>query len=142
MRPEDMRPEDVRALALMLPAVVEGAHMGHADFRVGGRIFATLWTWPDDPASAARRLEDAGASAIGTNCGRGLEDVLAATEALCGSVSLPLIAKPSAGLAGALIPPDRFELAASRFVRMGVRLLGGCCGTTEAHIAAMRSALW
>jgi hypothetical protein len=37
-------PEDVRALALMLPEVVEGAHMGNADFRVGRRIFATLWT--------------------------------------------------------------------------------------------------
>lgn len=37
-------PEDVRALALMLPEVVEGAHRGHPDFRVGGRIFATLWT--------------------------------------------------------------------------------------------------
>lgn len=37
-------PEDVRALALMLPEAVEGAHQGHPDFRVGGRIFATLWT--------------------------------------------------------------------------------------------------
>jgi hypothetical protein len=38
-----MRIEDVRALALMLPEAVEGAHMGNPDFRVGGRIFATLW---------------------------------------------------------------------------------------------------
>ncbi len=37
-------PEDVRALALMLPEAVEGAHQGHPDFRVGGRVFATLWT--------------------------------------------------------------------------------------------------
>ncbi|MEH3117280.1 MAG: MmcQ/YjbR family DNA-binding protein [Methylorubrum populi] len=36
-------PEDVRALALMLPEAVEGAHRGHPDFRVGGRVFATLW---------------------------------------------------------------------------------------------------
>ena len=40
-------PEDVRALALMLPEVVEGAHMGNADFRVGRRIFATLWAEED-----------------------------------------------------------------------------------------------
>lgn len=39
-----MLPEDVRALALLLPEAVEGAHQGHPDFRVGGRIFATLWT--------------------------------------------------------------------------------------------------
>lgn len=38
-----MRPEDVRALALMLPGVAEAAHRGHPDFRIGGRIFATLW---------------------------------------------------------------------------------------------------
>ncbi len=38
-----MLPNDVRALALLLPEVIEGAHMGHPDFRVGGKIFATLW---------------------------------------------------------------------------------------------------
>lgn len=37
-------PEDVRALALLLPETLEGAHQGHPDFRVGGRIYATLWT--------------------------------------------------------------------------------------------------
>lgn len=36
-------PEDVRVLALMLPETIEGAHQGHPDFRVNGRIFATLW---------------------------------------------------------------------------------------------------
>ena len=38
-----MLPEDVRALARMLPETVEGAHSGNPDFRVGGRILATLW---------------------------------------------------------------------------------------------------
>ncbi len=42
-----MLPEDVRALASLLPEVVEGAHMGNPDFRVGGKIFATLWTEED-----------------------------------------------------------------------------------------------
>jgi hypothetical protein len=37
-----VRATEFRRLALSLPAAVEGAHMGHADFRVGGRIFATL----------------------------------------------------------------------------------------------------
>ena len=56
--------EDVRALALLLPETVEGAHQGHPDFRVGGRIYATLWT--DEarvvvkltPDEQARVLED------------------------------------------------------------------------------------
>jgi hypothetical protein len=38
-----MIPEQYRRIALSLPDVVEGSHFGHADFRVGGRIFATLW---------------------------------------------------------------------------------------------------
>lgn len=37
-----MTPAEFRRLALSLPAAVESAHMGHPDFRVGGRIFATL----------------------------------------------------------------------------------------------------
>jgi len=38
-----MTPEDLRRLALALPEACEGAHMTRPDFRVGGRIFATLW---------------------------------------------------------------------------------------------------
>ncbi len=41
-----MTPDEFRELALSLPEAVEGAHMGHADFRVGGKIFATLG-YPD-----------------------------------------------------------------------------------------------
>lgn len=42
-----MTPDDFRALALGLPEATESAHMGHADFRVRGKIFATLG-YPDD----------------------------------------------------------------------------------------------
>ena len=42
-----MTPAEFRRLALSFPGAVEGSHMGHADFRVGGRIFATLGH-PDD----------------------------------------------------------------------------------------------
>ena len=38
-----MTPEQVRQIALSFPEAVEGEHMGHPDFRVGGRVFATLW---------------------------------------------------------------------------------------------------
>ena len=42
-----MLPEDVRAIAMLLPEAVEGAHQGNPDFRISGRIFATLWTEED-----------------------------------------------------------------------------------------------
>lgn len=42
-----MQPDEFRRIALSLPEAFEGAHMGHADFRVGGKIFATLG-YPDE----------------------------------------------------------------------------------------------
>lgn len=108
-------------------------------------VFVSLWIWPDDASSAAKRLEDAGAAAMGTNCGKGLEDVLMATEKIAGAVSVPLLAKPSAGLFRPGVEmtdsPDDFAIAVPRFVALGVRLVGGCCGTDEQYVAAMRGAL-
>jgi hypothetical protein len=46
-RKEHMTPAEFRSMALSLPEVIEGSHMGHADFRVGGKIFATLG-YPSD----------------------------------------------------------------------------------------------
>jgi len=54
-----MRPDDVRALALMLPGVSEGAHQGHPDFRIGGRIFATLWVEEERVVLRLRRDDQA-----------------------------------------------------------------------------------
>ena len=56
-------PDDVRALALMLPEAIPGAHKGNPDFRIGGRVFATLWTEEErvvlrlSPEDQARLLE-------------------------------------------------------------------------------------
>jgi hypothetical protein len=47
-----MTADDFRKLALRLPEAVESAHMGHPDFRVGGKIFATIW--PDEAAGMVK----------------------------------------------------------------------------------------
>src|SRR5262249_52904168 len=52
-----MTAEDFRALALDLPEASEGSHMGHADFRVGGKIFATLGA-PDENWGMVRLTPD------------------------------------------------------------------------------------
>jgi len=105
-------------------------------------ILASLWLWPLDAHAAARRLEDLGAAAIGTNCGDGLDDIIAATARLEGAVAIPLIAKPSAGKpGGTLATPEAFALAIPGLIASGARLIGGCCGTTPAHVSAMRGAL-
>jgi hypothetical protein len=53
-----MTPDSFRKLALRLPGTVEGAHMGHADFRVGGKIFATLGYPSDGWAAVMLTHED------------------------------------------------------------------------------------
>lgn len=81
-----------------------------------------------------------GIEAFGCNCLslRGAVRYLERLE----NVSVPLLVKPSAGLPGGpMTSPEEFAEAVPRFLSVGVRLVGGCCGTTEAHIAAMRLAL-
>ena len=101
-------------------------------------ILASLHAWPIDAAGAAKRLVDLGAVAVGTNCGRSTDHVLACLEQLAGRIDVPLLAKPSAGPDEG---PEVFAALVPQFLAMGVRLIGGCCGATAQHVAAMRRAL-
>lgn len=101
-------------------------------------VLISLYRWPDDVAGAARTILDLGASVLGANCGRSTEDVMRWIERLAGRVEVPLLAKPGT------TQDERPEILAAlvpNLLAMGVRLLGGCCGTTAEHVAAMRGAL-
>jgi methionine synthase I (cobalamin-dependent) len=102
------------------------------------------------PAQAVSALAELGVTAVGANCGRGLDDMQAVmTEMVaCRPDGLLLIAQSNAGLP--VIRGDEFhydtspeEMAAyARRMRvLGVELVGGCCGSTPAHMAAMATAL-
>ena len=100
------------------------------------------------PAMAAKRLEDAGADAIGTNCGNGIDHMIGIVERLAVATSRPVFAEPNAGLPklvnGQTVFSESAESMAAKvalLVKAGARLVGGCCGTTPAHIAAMKAAL-
>jgi len=100
------------------------------------------------PAAAARRLEDAGADAVGTNCGSGIEDMIGVVERLAAACSKPIFAEPNAGLpklvGGRTVFDESAESMAGKVARLvaaGARIVGGCCGTTPRHIAAFRAAL-
>ncbi len=101
-------------------------------------------------ATAAERLTALGVAAIGTNHGSGPDSALTALRALGGaSGPPPLAAMPNIGLAsmsgGRIIyphaAPDYFAEFAAHARTLGARLIGGCCGTTPAEIAAIRRAL-
>jgi methionine synthase / methylenetetrahydrofolate reductase(NADPH) len=98
--------------------------------------------------TAAIRLTDLGADAVGCNCSTGPASVLSAIERMRGVTSLPLAAMPSAGLPRKVhrrnvYPVSTDEIAgfARRAIQAGAGLIGGCCGTTPGHTRAMQRAL-
>lgn len=100
------------------------------------------------PEEAIALAEEMGASAVGMNCSVGPEGMKALAEKYLGLTKLPVIFKPNAGLPeivnGEAIyktTPAVFAQAAAEAVRMGVKCVGGCCGTTPAHIAALKNAV-
>ncbi|HEY7780444.1 MAG TPA: bifunctional homocysteine S-methyltransferase/methylenetetrahydrofolate reductase [Ktedonobacterales bacterium] len=110
------------------------------------------------PARVARALAEAGVDVLGANCGVGpagtfdaVEEMRAAILALGRDPDVDgpfLSAQPNAGLPTRIeqrfiyvSSPAYFADYARRFARGGVRLIGGCCGTTPRHVAAMREAL-
>ncbi len=101
-----------------------------------------------DPETFVPRLEDWGADVIGCNCSVGPVAMLEAMERVRASTSLPLAAQPNAGIPRSvegrniyLCSPEYMASYARKFVAAGVRIVGGCCGTTPEHIRAMKSAL-
>lgn len=101
-----------------------------------------------DPESFAIAAEALGASAVGINCSLGPEGMVALVEALALATDRPLAAMPNAGLprlegGRTVFPgtPEELARAAHVLVAQGVRLMGGCCGTTPKHISAVAKAL-
>jgi len=93
-------------------------------------------------------LDDWGATAIGLNCSTGPHDMLQAVERLLAITAKPILAMPNAGIPRMvegrniyLASPEYMAEYARRFIQAGVKLVGGCCGTTPQHIKAMRNAI-
>ena len=100
------------------------------------------------PETFAGLLLDQGATVIGVTCGAGPAATLESIERLAEATSAPLSAQPNAGepreVEGrqlSLSSPDFFASYARRLVAEGVGLVGGCCGTTPAHIARIADAV-
>jgi homocysteine S-methyltransferase len=101
-----------------------------------------------DPQTFVAKLEEWGADVIGCNCSVGPVAMLDAMEKVRAATSLPLAAQPNAGIPRSvdgrniyLCSPEYMASYARKFVAAGVRLVGGCCGTTPEHIRVMKSAL-
>ena len=100
------------------------------------------------PESFTPRIESWGVDVLGCNCSVGPVAMLDAIERIRALTSLPLAAQPNAGMPRSvegrniyLCSPEYMASYARKFVAAGVRLVGGCCGTTPDHIRVMKSAL-
>ena len=99
-----------------------------------------------DAEEIARLVKEWGASVVGVNCSDGPMAVLAAVEKMV-PIGLPVLASPNAGLPRRVdermvyvSTPEYFGVYARRMIRVGVRLVGGCCGTTPEHIKRIAAA--
>jgi methionine synthase I (cobalamin-dependent)/5,10-methylenetetrahydrofolate reductase len=97
---------------------------------------------------AFSRLEAEGADVVGFNCRSGPNGILRAIDDIGAPTSLPMSVFPNAGTPDYVdgtytysAGPDYFAGMARKFADRGARIIGGCCGTTPAHIAAIAEAL-
>lgn len=115
-------------------------------FEAGPNGMRTMWGMT--PEQVAQRLEEAGADAVGANCGMGTRDMLQVAVEMVKGTSLPVAVQPNAGVpelcGGKTFFPETAEQmaeVAGEFKAAGVKILGGCCGTTPEYIASVKSRL-
>ena len=96
------------------------------------------------PSAMAALLEGMGADAIGANCSLGPDQLRGVMEELLSCASVPVILKPNAGLPKVVdgvtvydVDPGSFAKSVTELVKAGVRVIGGCCGTTPEYIRAL-----
>ena len=102
------------------------------------------------PSQVVQTFQPLGVAAIGANCGTTLENMEAIVKE-CSAMAAGLViwAKPNAGMPalgddGAAtynVTPEQMGEFANRYVQAGARIVGGCCGSTPAHVAAIARAV-
>lgn len=100
------------------------------------------------PEAMAAMLEGMGADIIGANCSLGPRQLRSVMEKLLESASVPVSFKPNAGLPKTVdgetvfdITPEQFVETVADMVKCGVRVVGGCCGTTPEYIRLLAKAV-
>ncbi len=101
-----------------------------------------------NPQAMVALLEGMGADVIGANCSLGPEQLKNVAKELVLNSSVPVSMKPNAGLPKVVdektvfdVSPEAFSASVYDMVKMGVRVVGGCCGTTPEYIKALSDKL-
>ena len=100
----------------------------------------------EDPETVLNVLQDLEVNALGANCSVGPDSLFPVAEKICVKAHLPLIFQPNAGQPQLQngkttypVLPEQFSDWMEKFVELGVKIIGGCCGTTPAHLRAIVS---
>lgn len=131
---------EIRAAFLGIRDVSDAPVIAQMTFGEDDRTFTGT-----DPETAVVTLAALGAIAVGANCSGGPEELLRVAERMVPVSPVPVSIQPNAGMPrlenGRTVydfTPEDFGLYAERFRRIGVGIVGGCCGTTPEHIRAIR----
>lgn len=141
-----MAPEEVTAA---LKAVKENSQIPVAAMMTFERGLAGIRTmWGNSVADAASILEQAGADIIGSNCGKGFDEMADVVSEYKMASNKPVIAMANAGIPvwedGRSVykdTPEKISGYIKMIIENGVKIIGGCCGTGPEHIAEMRKIL-
>ncbi len=100
------------------------------------------------PEIFVETMQNLGVVALGTNCSAGPEQMVPVVEEMLSYAKVPVLVEPNAGLPELIngetvfrLDPESFAEKTAKFAAAGVQLLGGCCGTTPDHIAALKRAV-
>lgn len=98
-----------------------------------------------DPRTVVAVAEGLGVAAVGVNCSLGPDDLYDVVDEICEYASIPVICSPNAGIPRSEggktvfdVEPEQFSNSMKIMAQKGVRILGGCCGTTPPHIRLTR----
>lgn len=136
--------QETRAAVIAAKEVCDLAVIATLTFEADGRtLFGT------DAVTAAIVLESLGAAAVGTNCSTGPDQMVENVRAMAQAVSVPIIAKPNAGLPSLDadgntvydMDAETFGRGMRKLVTAGASVLGGCCGTTPDFIRVAKQAV-
>ncbi len=135
--------QECRAAVIAIREVCDLPIMVSLTYNPDGRTL-----YGTDPATATVVLQSLGADAIGINCSTGPEDMIEPVEKMAEYATIPILAKPNAGLPelenGVTVyktGPEEFASCGKKLVEAGASIIGGCCGTTPEHIRALKEAV-
>lgn len=131
--------QECRAAVLAIKEVSDKPVMVTLTYNEDGR---TLYGTP--PEAAVVVLQSLGVDVIGINCSTGPMEMIEPVKIMAEYATIPILAKPNAGLPELVdgetvyrMTPEEFAEAGAALVEAGAAIVGGCCGTTPEHIAAL-----